>query len=282
MRYSLAIAAAVMASAAVASPVPQPGMQYEYKVVNVYTTETQTAGPKVVTQTAPAVTVTQNAPAATSDSNKEWKWEHHGNYDGAKSWATTWEYSYEVKPSQTKAKEVKPTTSAPPPAATTKAAVATTTKAAAAQPSPTQADNSDSSLNGECLKSHNDARAKHGAAALTWNSTMADYALEKVSKTCVFEHSHGPYGENLAMGYKTAAEAIAAWYDEEKMYDYAAGQFSSATGHFTQMVWKSAKQVGCGSYECPGKGNFLTCNYDTGNVISQFVENVLPPTSSSY
>jgi len=128
---------------------------------------------------------------------------------------------------------------------------------------------------------HNEDRAKHGAGPLTWNTTMADYAKNKVSATCVFEHSGGPYGENLAMGYQTATDAMNAWYDESKDYDYAGGQFSEQCGHFTQMVWKEAKQVGCGTVNCPGKGNFLTCEYDTGNVISYFTQNVFPPVSGS-
>jgi len=99
----------------------------------------------------------------------------------------------------------------------------------------------------------------------------------------VFKHSGGPYGENLAAGYPSPAAAIQAWYDENTQYDYAAGQFSSATGHFTQMVWKAATKVGCAVQTCNGAngtpGVFLTCEYDTGNVIGQFVANVLPPKS---
>jgi hypothetical protein len=42
----------------------------------------------------------------------------------------------------------------------------------------------------------------------------------------------------------------------------------SAAGHFSQLVWKGAKKVGCGQVDCAGKngtpGKFFTCNYDTG------------------
>lgn len=54
---------------------------------------------------------------------------------------------------------------------------------------------------------------------------MANFA-SGVSATCVFEHSGGPYGENLAAGYDSPAQAIKAWYDENEMYSYAGGGFS--------------------------------------------------------
>jgi uncharacterized protein YkwD len=78
--------------------------------------------------------------------------------------------------------------------------------------------------------------------------------------------SKGPYGENLAAGY-TTDEAIEAWYAEGASYNYAAGLFSEATGHFTQLVWASATQVGCGIATCGTSttpGDMLTCEYDTG------------------
>lgn len=140
------------------------------------------------------------------------------------------------------------------------------------------------SFDDECLKVHNEYRAMHGAGPLEWDNEMANHA-SGVSGTCVFEHSGGPYGENLAAGYDSAAAAIKDWYDENTLYDYATGDFSSGTGHFTQVVWKGAKKVGCAIVTCDGQngtpGKFLTCNYDTGNVIGHFQENVLPPVGKN-
>lgn len=48
------------------------------------------------------------------------------------------------------------------------------------------------------LDAHNSARAKHGAAPLKWDSTLADYALGVVNSqsevNCGLVHSNGPYG----------------------------------------------------------------------------------------
>lgn len=45
-----------------------------------------------------------------------------------------------------------------------------------------------------------------------------------------------------------------------------------ATGHFTQVVWKATKRLGCGQ-----AGKFVVCNYyPAGNVQGQFRDNVAP------
>jgi len=61
----------------------------------------------------------------------------------------------------------------------------------------------------------------------------------------------GPYGENLAFGYPNASAAIEAWGDERDMYDFKKPTgFTEATGHFTQLVWKTTTQVGCAAINC--------------------------------
>lgn len=51
-----------------------------------------------------------------------------------------------------------------------------------------------------------------------------------------------------------------------------AGDYSSASGHFSQMVWKGTTQLGCG-YSAGCK--MYVCHYNPpGNVIGQFAANV--------
>ncbi|KAL7274924.1 hypothetical protein RUND412_002146 [Rhizina undulata] len=136
------------------------------------------------------------------------------------------------------------------------------------------------------LDGHNSKRQNHKAPALTWDDNLAQYALQH-SKGCVFEHSGGPYGENLAAGYDDSGAALQAWYDEKKSYDYSSTQWQSDAGHFTQMVWQSTTKVGCGAVQCDGllgagvKSWYLTCEYSEsrGNVLGQFQQNVFPPSS---
>ena len=59
------------------------------------------------------------------------------------------------------------------------------------------------------------------------------------------------YGENLAYGYRNVSAAVIAWGDEGELYNFDKPTgFTEATGHFTQLVWKSTTQVGCAAVNC--------------------------------
>ncbi|KAI1315143.1 hypothetical protein EDD11_001248 [Mortierella claussenii] len=131
------------------------------------------------------------------------------------------------------------------------------------------------------LDTHNKFRALHGAGPLTWNQKAADFGNNWI-QACRFAHSGGRFGENLAAGYKDFKTSITAWYNEEKFYNYNAPGFSGQTGHFTQVVWKGTKTVGCAVKFCPQSNwNIYICNYDApGNIVGNngayFRQNVLP------
>jgi hypothetical protein len=186
------------------------GGHWDKTVVAQPVTSTTTCTSDYVAPTSTSVP-TYSAPSAEdeysggSDSEKEPTYVYYTTYYAE----TTTEAAYEA-PTTTTAEQTyeAPTTTK---AATTTAA--TTSSAASAAPS------TGNSMADECLASHNKYRALHGAPNLVWNDTMATYA-KGVSGTCVFEHSGGPYGENLAAGYDTPSDAIDAWYAEEKDYSY--------------------------------------------------------------
>ncbi|PBK60891.1 PR-1-like protein [Armillaria solidipes] len=140
----------------------------------------------------------------------------------------------------------------------------------------------DDAFQSAILDTTNSYRSAHGADALTWNDTLASYALEH-TQSCVFEHSGGPYGENLAAGYESPEASVKAWGDEGDSYNCSDPGFSSDTGHFTQLVWKSTTTVGCARVNCDGTndtpGWYVTCEYDpAGNIVSDdnqyFIDNV--------
>ena len=93
------------------------------------------------------------------------------------------------------------------------------------------------------------------------------------------QHSGGKYGENLAAGTASVLDGERVsemWYDEVAKYSFKNPRFSMETGHFTQVVWTTTTQVGCGMAQCKGM-DIWVCNYDPpGNVKGQYRENVKP------
>ena len=130
-------------------------------------------------------------------------------------------------------------------------------------------------ISGEALSTHNALRARHGVPALSWSGKLAGVAQDYANK-CVFEHNNTGYGENLAQASSpNVSGMISDWYSEISAYDFASGT-GNGTGHFTQVVWKSTKQVGCGMAQC-SDGAILVCNYSpAGNLDGAYVENVPP------
>ena len=123
------------------------------------------------------------------------------------------------------------------------------------------------------LDMHNNLRAQHQAGALTWGVDLASSAQAWADR-CVFQHSGS--GENLAQGFASLPAAVQAWADEATAYTYD-GSYSHNAGHFTQMVWASTAQLGCGV--APGCSLYVCHYHPAGNVLGEFDSNVFPPGS---
>lgn len=148
------------------------------------------------------------------------------------------------------------------------------------------------------LSQHNTYRAVHHAPALAADNSLESSAQDwanQLASTGAFEHSDvSGVGENLYVSYTTqpsvaadtlATSAVRAWYEEVKDYNYADPGFSSATGHFTQVVWQGSTQLGCGAAQGAKTINgrrynafYVVCHYAApGNVLGQFSDNVQQP-----
>ena len=91
------------------------------------------------------------------------------------------------------------------------------------------------------------------------------------------------FGENLAWNSESeevkCSIPVKLWYNEWKFYNYKKPNINGETGHFTQVVWKSSRRIGCGQAVSYGKvgGTYTVCNYDPpGNVLKEEKLNVLP------
>lgn len=126
----------------------------------------------------------------------------------------------------------------------TAAAAATSSTTSPAPTSASPQYTSPSAFTSAILNSTNAYRAHYNASAVAWNTSLATYAASWASK-CTFAHSHGGPGENLAEGYANVTDAVDAWGDEGRRYDWNKAGFEASTGHFSQLVWKATTSVGC-------------------------------------
>lgn len=90
----------------------------------------------------------------------------------------------------------------------------------------------------DILTAHNLARSSHGAAALTWNATVAATAKAWAEQCHWYHGGHAGLGQNLAAAGGTGGSArqsgqsvVDAWMSEEKDYDPSNPTYS----HFTQV-----------------------------------------------
>lgn len=126
----------------------------------------------------------------------------------------------------------------------------------------------------------NQARAQVGVPPLQWNDKLAAYAQWWANENaalgdCGLHHLGGPYGENIFWGSGknwSPFDAVSDWANEKRWYNYRSNScdYYDACGHYTQIVWKSSRFVGCARVTCRDGKIFMTCNYyPPGNYIGQ-------------
>jgi hypothetical protein len=147
---------------------------------------------------------------------------------------------------------------------------------------------------------HNAAREalEEGLPDLEWSPQIAEFSQQwsdALAGQCgtIQHRDQQRYGENIAMRGSTnmtvpfsPEEAVEGWVAEVACWDFGTisgtescdaacvtALNSNGCGHYTQVVWRNTRQVGCGYSVCEN-GNFTyeiwVCNYDPpGNFIGQ-------------
>ena len=135
------------------------------------------------------------------------------------------------------------------------------------------------------LAAHNAERLRLGLQPLAWNAALAGDARAHARALAVegrFEHARDlgrkGHGENLWMGTSRAwdaTEMVQMFLDERRHFRAAPFPDISTTGrwkdvgHYTQIVWRETREVGCAIET--GEGNdVLVCRYfPAGNVVGR-------------
>jgi pathogenesis-related protein 1 len=128
----------------------------------------------------------------------------------------------------------------------------------------------------EIMTAHNSVRARLRLPPLSWSDELAQYA-RKWANTLIardeFSHSGSSrYGENLfdiTGAFATADDVVSAWASEAKNYNYRSNTCSGRCGHYTQIVWRDTKLLGCGVARNRTREVWV-CNYEPpGNIVGE-------------
>ncbi|XP_015278045.1 PREDICTED: cysteine-rich venom protein helothermine-like [Gekko japonicus] len=136
----------------------------------------------------------------------------------------------------------------------------------------------------EICDKHNALRRQEGGKnmlKMKWNAKIAANA-QKYADQCIYEHSPKASrkidgrncGENLFMSSTIFpwSYVCESWYNEKKDFVYGVGASpkGAMVGHYTQVVWATTYEMGCGVAYCPNQGKlkyFFVCQYSpAGNV----------------
>ena len=128
----------------------------------------------------------------------------------------------------------------------------------------------------EMLAAHNVVRQQVSVPRLGWSRKLAAVAqkwADHLLATGRFEHqANNPHGENLfeARGQEaTPLDVVAAWAAEAYEYDYRTNTCRGRCGHYTQLVWRTTREVGCASAS-RGLRQVVVCEYSPpGNWVGQ-------------
>jgi hypothetical protein len=135
------------------------------------------------------------------------------------------------------------------------------------------------------LAAHNAERVRLGIKPLVWSAQLAAHAKkwsQALAVSDMMEHSaaaaDGSEGENLWFGSKddySPEEMIGHFIDEKAMFkrgvfpDVATTGRWQDVGHYTQLIWKDTREVGC-AITSNQRRDVLVCRYTPmGNVVGE-------------
>ncbi|BAI97654.1 hypothetical protein Sj15T_20820 [Sphingobium sp. TA15] len=150
-----------------------------------------------------------------------------------------------------------------------------------------EADRDEGLMRDVVLGMHNEERESLGLSPLAWDSALAADAARyarQMAQTNIFRHSARasravPSGENLWMGSRGLYDyevMVGSFLDEKRLFrrsgklpDLSVTGRWEDVGHYTQIIWRGTRKVGCALAEGQSY-DYLVCRYyPAGNVFGR-------------
>jgi uncharacterized protein YkwD len=134
----------------------------------------------------------------------------------------------------------------------------------------------DGSIADQMLAAHNAARTAVKTKALVWSDKLAvaaqNWANVLITRQGLTHQKKSKYGENMfeMVGAGAAPEAVVKrWTSESGDYDYKTNRCRVACGHYTQVVWRDTRELGC-AVARRGNREVWVCEYSPpGNYVGE-------------
>jgi uncharacterized protein YkwD len=126
------------------------------------------------------------------------------------------------------------------------------------------------------LEAHNAVRKTVGTPPLEWSERLTEVAQKWANyllKSGQFYHQpKNLYGENLyeiSGGEASPVQVLNSWASEAYDYHHRTNSCESTCGHYTQIVWRETRQVGCAVAKGQGRQVWV-CEYaPPGNFVGE-------------
>jgi len=142
---------------------------------------------------------------------------------------------------------------------------------------PMVAANVGDSMAKEMISAHNFYRGRVGTSRLAWSNDLAarahDWATRLIENGMYAPRRDGLFGENLfeiSGGSANPFRVVTAWVSESANYNHVTNSCTARCGHYTQVVWRSTKLVGCAVARNTAREVWV-CDYAPhGNTIGEW------------
>lgn len=124
------------------------------------------------------------------------------------------------------------------------------------------------------LDAHNAVRSRVGVPPLIWSARLAataqDWADYLIAAGVLIHSPNNSHGENIYAitgGTASPEDVVSAWAAEAARYSIGSNSCGGVCGHYTQIVWRATREVGCAVSTSPGRQAWV-CEYDPpGNIV---------------